>query len=44
MKMLRTNIWLRTDHQKQLKAISAKTGQSVSELIRNAIAEYLKLK
>jgi len=44
MKMLRTNIWLRVDHQKELKAISTKTGQSVSELIRNAIAEYLKQK
>jgi predicted DNA-binding protein len=42
MKLIRTNIYLRADHQKQLKAISSKTGQAVSELIRRAIEEYLK--
>jgi len=44
MKLIRTNIWLRQDHQKKLKAISGKTGQAVSELIRTAIEEYLKKK
>lgn len=44
MKLVRTNIWLRRDHQKELKGISRKTGQAVSELIRKAIEEYLKKK
>lgn len=44
MKMHRTNIWLRADHHKELKAISTKTGQPVSELIRAAIEKYLKRK
>jgi predicted DNA-binding protein len=44
MKMQRTNIWLRKDHQQKLKAISEKTGAPVSALIRKAIEEYLKKK
>ena len=44
VKLIRTNIWLRQDHQKRLKAISVKTGQAVSEIIRTAIEEYLKNK
>ncbi len=44
MKLIRTNIWLRQDHQKKLKAISGKTGQAVSELIRRAIEEFLEKK
>jgi len=44
MKLLRTNIWLRRDHHKKLKAISDKTGEAVSALIRRAIEEYLKKK
>jgi hypothetical protein len=44
MKMIRTNIWLRRDHHKELKAISAKTGQALGELVRQAIEEYLKKK
>jgi predicted DNA-binding protein len=44
MKMIRTNIWLRRDHQGKLKAISERTGESVSGLIRMAIEEYLKKK
>jgi predicted DNA-binding protein len=42
MTMKRTNIWLRRDHQGKLKAISKKTGEPVSALIRRAIEEYLK--
>ncbi|HXW57069.1 MAG TPA: ribbon-helix-helix domain-containing protein [Candidatus Cybelea sp.] len=41
MKLIRTNIWLRRDHQRKLKAISDKTGEAVSALIRRAIEEYL---
>lgn len=44
MKLIRTNIWLRKDHQKKLKAISEKTGEAVSVLIRTAIEEFLKKK
>jgi len=40
--MKRTNIWLRDDHVKKLKAISEKTGAPVSALIRKAIEAYLK--
>ena len=40
--MIRTNIWLREDHQKKLKVMSEKTGAPVSALIRKAIEEYLK--
>ena len=40
--MKRTNIWLRDDHLKKLKAISEQTGAPVSALIRKAIEEYLK--
>ena len=40
--MKRTNIWLRADHQKKLKALSEQTGAPVSALIRKAIEEYLK--
>ncbi len=44
MRLIRTNIYLRIDHQKKLKGISAKTGESVAELVRKAIEEYLKKK
>ena len=44
MKLIRTNIWLRADHQKKLKAISAKTAEPVSALVRRAIEEFLKKK
>jgi predicted DNA-binding protein len=44
MKLIRTNIWLRQDHQKKLKAISGKTGEAVSVLIRRAIEDYLTKK
>jgi predicted DNA-binding protein len=40
--MKRTNIYLREDHLKRLKAISDQTGAPVSALIRKAIEEYLK--
>jgi predicted DNA-binding protein len=42
--MQRTNIWLRDDHLKKLKALSARTGAPVSALIRKAIDAYLKQK
>jgi predicted DNA-binding protein len=44
MKLKRTNMWLREDHLKKLKALSEKTGARVSALIRMAIEEYLKKK
>jgi len=44
MKLIRTNIWLREDHQKKLKAMSNKSGEAVSVLIRAAIEKYLKKK
>jgi predicted DNA-binding protein len=44
MKLIRTNIWLRADHQKKLRSMSDKTGEAVSALIRRAIEEYLKKK
>jgi predicted DNA-binding protein len=44
MRLIRTNIYLRVDHHKKLKAISAKTGESVAELVRKSIEEYLKKK
>ena len=40
--MKRTNIYLREDHLKRLKAMSEQTGAPVSALIRKAIEEYLK--
>jgi predicted DNA-binding protein len=42
--MKRTNIWLRADHLKMLKALSEKTGAPVSALIRKAIDGFLKKK
>jgi hypothetical protein len=42
MYMKRTNIYLREDHLKKLKALSEHTGAPVSALIRKAIEEYLK--
>jgi predicted DNA-binding protein len=42
--MKRTNIWLKDDHVKKLKAVSEKTGAPVSALIRMAIEEFLKKK
>ena len=44
MYMKRTNIYLREDHLKKLKAISDQTGAPVSALIRKSIEEYLKKK
>jgi predicted DNA-binding protein len=44
MKLIRTNIWLRADHQKKLQALSDKTGESVASFIRKAIEEFLKKK
>jgi predicted DNA-binding protein len=38
----RTNIYLRTDQMKKLKALSEKTGAPVAELIRRAIDKYLQ--
>jgi predicted DNA-binding protein len=43
-KLIRTNIWLRADHHKKLKALSEKEDKRVSALIRQAIEEYLKKK
>lgn len=40
--MKRTNLWLRTDHLRKLKALSADTGAPVSALIRKAIDFYLE--
>jgi predicted DNA-binding protein len=40
--MKRTNIWLKEDHLKKLKALSEDTGAPVSALIRKAIAKYLE--
>jgi predicted DNA-binding protein len=42
--MKRTNIWLKDEHLKKLKALSEKTGAPVSALIRKAIDAYLKRK
>ncbi len=42
--MKRTNIWLRDDQVKKLKALSEKTGARVAALIRLAIDEYLRKK
>lgn len=44
MKLIRTNIYLRSDHKKKLETISGKTGEAVAVLIRRAIEEYLKKK
>jgi hypothetical protein len=44
MKLIRTNIWLRADHQKKLKALSEKEDKAVSALIRKAIEEFLSKK
>jgi predicted DNA-binding protein len=40
--MKRTNMHLKDDQIKRLKALSAKTGAPLSELVRRAIEEYLK--
>ena len=37
----RTNIYLRPDQMKKLKALNEKTGAPVAELIRRAVDEYL---
>jgi predicted DNA-binding protein len=42
--MKRTNIYLREDHLKKLKAISDQTGAPIAALVRKAIEEYLKKK
>jgi predicted DNA-binding protein len=38
----RTNIYLRPDQSKLLKALSKKTGSSASELVRRAVDEYIE--
>jgi hypothetical protein len=38
----RTNIYLRPDQMKQLKALNEKTGAPVAELVRRAVDEYLE--
>jgi predicted DNA-binding protein len=38
----RTNIYLRPDQTKRLKAISVKTGSSSAELVRRAVDSYLE--
>jgi len=40
--MKRTNINVREDQHKKLRALSEKTGATVSALIRKAIDAYLK--
>ena len=38
----RTNIYLRPDQMKKLKALNLKTGAPVAELVRRAVDAYLK--
>ncbi len=38
----RTNIYLRPDQVKRLRALNEKTGAPVAELVRRAVDEYLK--
>jgi predicted DNA-binding protein len=38
----RSNVYLRPDQVKRLRAISAKTGSSSAELIRRAVDMYLE--
>jgi predicted DNA-binding protein len=38
----RTNIYLRPDQAKRLKAISQKAGSSSAELVRRAVDAYLE--
>jgi predicted DNA-binding protein len=38
----RTNIYLRPDQLKRLKAISKRTGSSAAELIRRAVDAFLE--
>jgi len=40
--MIRTNIYLTEPQTKKFKAISKKTGLTVSDLIRRALDEWLK--
>jgi len=40
--MKRTNIHLKDDQIKRLKALSAKTGAPLAELVRRAVEAYLK--
>jgi predicted DNA-binding protein len=40
----RTNIYLTPDQVKRLKALNAKTGAPVAELVRRAVDEYLNKK
>jgi len=37
----RTNIYLRPDQMKQLRALNEKTGAPIAELVRRAVDEYL---
>jgi predicted DNA-binding protein len=41
---LRTNIYLRPDQMKQLKALSEKTGAPIAELVRRAVDAYLAVR
>ena len=38
---LRTNIYLRPDQMKRLRALNEKTGAPIAELVRRAVDEYL---
>ena len=40
--MERTALWLKEEQLKKLRALSAKTGAPVAELIRRAIDKYLQ--
>ena len=37
----RTNIYLRPDQMKRLKALNQKTGAPIAELVRRAVDDYL---
>jgi predicted DNA-binding protein len=37
----RTNIYLRPDQMKQLRALNEKTGAPIAELVRRAVDDYL---
>jgi len=42
MSKIRMNVYLLRDQKKRLESISAKRGSPVAELIRRAVAAYLK--
>lgn len=43
-KMIRTQIYITHEEEKTLKKLAKQSGRSKSELIRNAIDQYLKVK